>query len=218
MPTMPRTCPDDLKVLAGSAGSRKRVQGGTGSRVGRWLRRLTASINGREVSMGHDVPEVTDERALLTAALDAARHAVVSTLVGVPGALLGEPLVSPDSSLLGVVKHLTLLERRWFAHTFAGLDLALEDTDGRRHIGWPLDRSDTARTVVAEYRAECQRSRQIVERARLDQVAARPMPSGLPVALRWVVVDMIGETNRHAGHADVLRHLIDGATGASAAP
>ena len=115
--------------------------------------------------MGRADPEITGERDLLAASLDAARHAVVSRLVGVPVVLLHEPLVSPDSSLLGVIKHLTLLERRWFAHTFAGLDVALGDTDDHRHVGWRLERSDTARTVVAQYRAECQRSREIVERA-----------------------------------------------------
>lgn len=167
--------------------------------------------------MGRDEPEITGDRALLTASLDTARHAVVSTLVGLPVALLREPLVSPDSSLLGVVKLVTLLERRWFAHTFAGLDVALEDTGRHRHIGWRLERSDTARTVVADYRAECQRSREIIERAGLDELSTRPTPSGLQVALRWVVLHVIEQTNRHAGHADVLRHLIDGATGPSAA-
>jgi Protein of unknown function (DUF664) len=70
---------------------------------------------------------------------------------------------------------------------------------------------------VAQYRAECERSREIIDRAGLDEVAARPTPSGRKVVLRWVVLHMIEQTNRHAGHADVLRHLIDGATAASPA-
>jgi hypothetical protein len=165
--------------------------------------------------MGRDEPEITGERPLLAASLDAARQAAVETLIGVPVALLREPLVSPDGSLLGVIKHLTLLERQWFAHTFAGLDVALEDTERHGNIGWWLERSDTARTVVAQYRAECQRSREIIERAGLDDVAARPTFSERVVVLRWVVLHMIEQTNRCVGRAHVLRHLIDGATGVS---
>jgi Protein of unknown function (DUF664) len=164
--------------------------------------------------MGRAKPELTGDGAMLAASLDAARHSVVATLVGVPTELLGEPLVSPESSLLGVIKHLVLLERRWFAHTFAGLDVALEDPDDHPPVGWPLERSDTARSVLDQYRAECRRSRGIVERAGMDESAARPTPNGRRIVLRWVVLHMIEQTNRHAGHADVLRCLIDGATGA----
>jgi Protein of unknown function (DUF664) len=160
---------------------------------------------------GHE-PEITNERAVLTASLDEARHAVVATLVGVPDALLTEPLVSAYSSLLGVIKHLTLLERRWFAYTFAGLNVPLEDTEDAPYIGWRLTSSDTVRNVVAQYCAECQHSREIIEHAGLDDVAARPTPNGREVVLRWVVLRMVEQTNRHAGHAQVLRHLIDRAT------
>jgi Protein of unknown function (DUF664) len=152
------------------------------------------------------------DRTLLIASLDSARRAVVETLVGVPAALLGEPLLSAGSSLLGVIKHLTLLERQWFAHTFAGLDVAWQDTHDQPPIGWWLERADTAKSVVAGYRAECQRSRALIEPAGMDDVAARTTPSGREVVLRWVVLHMIEQTNRHAGHADVLRHLIEGAT------
>jgi hypothetical protein len=161
--------------------------------------------------MSRAKPNTPGDRTLLTASLDGARRAVVATLVGIPDALLGEPLLSPGSSLLGVIKHLTLLERLWFAHTFAGLDVVWDDTDDQPPIGWWLEPSDTARTVVAGYRAECQRSRELIEHAGLDDAAARSTPSGCEVVLRWVVLHMIEQTNRHAGHADVLRHLIEGA-------
>ena len=146
--------------------------------------------------MGRAKPELAGARAALAASL------------------LREPLVSPGSSLLGVIKHLVLLERLWFAHTFAGLDVALEDPHDHPPIGWPLDHSDTPRSVLGQYRAECRRSRGILERAGLDDVSARPIAGAGEVVLRMVVLHMIEQTNRHAGHADVLRCLIDGATGA----
>jgi hypothetical protein len=54
-----------------------------------------------------------------------------------------------------------------------------------------------------------QRSRELIERAGLDDAAARTTPSGREVVLRWVLLHMIEQTNRHAGHTDVLHHLIE---------
>jgi Protein of unknown function (DUF664) len=167
------------------------------------------------MNMGRTERETADERAALTAALDGARQAVVGTLTGVPIALLSEPLISPDSSLLGVVKHLAALERWWFAYTFAGLDVDVPWAGEGSDTGWRLQRSDTARNILELYGHECQRSVLIVRHAALDGVAARPSPVGRRVVLRWLVLHMLAETGRHLGHAEVLRHLIDGAGGSS---
>jgi hypothetical protein len=168
------------------------------------------------MNMGRSERETADERAALTASLDGARQAVVGTLTGVPIALLGEPLISPDSSsLLGIVKHLAHLERWWFGYTFAGLDVDIPWTGDGSGGGWRLERSDTARNVLALYDSECRRSVLIVKHAALDGLASRPSPGGRRVVLRWLVLHMIAETSRHLGHAEMLRHLIDGAGGSS---
>jgi hypothetical protein len=154
--------------------------------------------------MGAVEPGTSGERTLLFAALDRARDTVLASLVGIPTPLLGEPIVSSDpSSLLGVIRRLTVLERWWFAYTFAGLDLTVD---------LPLASERSALRVVGEYHVECARSRRIAERAGLDDVTVRPGPDGAHVALRSVALRMLAETNRHAGRADVIRHLIDGAT------
>jgi Protein of unknown function (DUF664) len=157
--------------------------------------------------------EVAGERDVLGGFLDDARRAVLSTLTGVPVALLREPLIWPHGSLLAIVKHLTHLERWWFVQTFAGLDMTPASFAGRSPEEWRLERSDTAWGVIARYHGACQRSRLIADGAALDQIAACAATSGRRVALRWIVLHMIEETNRHAGHADVLRQLIDGTTG-----
>ena len=167
------------------------------------------------MNMGRPERETADERAALTASLDAARQAVVGTLTGVPIALLSEPLISPDSSLLGVVKHLAYLERWWFGYTFAGLDVDIPWTGDGSGGGWRLERSDTARNILALYDSECQRSVLIVKHAALDGLASRPSPGGRRVVLRRLVLHMIAETSRYLGHAEMLRHLIDGAGGSS---
>ena len=155
---------------------------------------------------------VAAERAVLGTCLDDARAAVVANLANMPSALLREPLVSSGGSLLGIVKHLAHLERWWFAYTFAGLDVEFPWTDDDPDADWRLERGETARSVVALYDAECQRSRMVVAAATLDDVAARSPRTNRPVALRWVLLRMIAETSRHAGHADLLRQLIDGDT------
>ena len=63
---------------------------------------------------------------------------------------------------------------------------------------------------MALYRSACAQSRLITERAGLSDVAARRTADGETVVLRSVVLQMIGETSRHAGQADVFRQLIDG--------
>ena len=153
---------------------------------------------------------VAAERAVLVTFLDDARAGVVANLADVPSALLSEPLVSSGASLLGIIKHLAHLERWWFAYTFAGLDVEFPWTDDDPDADWRVERGETARRVLALYDAECQRSRTVVAAATLDDIAARPSRTAHPVALRWVLLHMIAETSRHAGHADLLRQLIDG--------
>ncbi len=149
-------------------------------------------------------PAAAGERALLFASLERARETMLAKLVGVPVALLGEPIISSEAnSLLAVVRHLTMLERWSFAYTFAGLDLTID-----RDRPSPASSADR---VLWQYRVECARSRRIAAGAELDDLAARPGPNGQPVVLRWVALHMIADTNRYVGHADVIRHLIDGA-------
>jgi len=150
-----------------------------------------------------------DERAVLGTCLDHARAAVVANLANVPSALLREPLVSPRGSLLAVVKHLAHLERWWFAYTFGGLDVEFPWTDDDPDADWRVEHSETGRSVLTLYDAECRRSRMVAADATLNEIAARSSRAS-PLALRSVLVHMIAETSRHAGHADLLRQLIDG--------
>ena len=67
--------------------------------------------------------------------------------------------------------------------------------------------------MLADYRGACEESDRIVGAARdLDTPVALPV-DGQHLSLRWVLAHMTSETARHAGHADILRELIDGTTG-----
>jgi hypothetical protein len=64
---------------------------------------------------------------------------------------------------------------------------------------------------VAEFEAQCGISNEIVAASDLDAVAAHPLCGG--ATLRWILLHMLEETARHAGHADVIRELLDGRKG-----
>ena len=160
------------------------------------------------------LPLVGDEREILTAFLDWHRQTFELKCEGVPPERLSEKAIPPSGlSLHGLVRHLAGVERWWFRIQFAGEDVPLlyySDDD-------PNQDFDTLDGDVAEafavWRAECERSREIVAAAAsLDRTGIQ-RSTGEPVSLRRALVNMIAEYARHDGHADLLRERIDGATG-----
>jgi hypothetical protein len=145
-----------------------------------------------------------DEKQTLVAFLDFVREAVVRKVSGLDAPRARRPLVVSGTSLLGLAKHLTMVEVFWFPYLFAGLDFAIPSGD--------LTASDDVREVVEDYRAACAQSDRIIADGGIEDLSARPYGSKT-VPLRLVLVHMVGETARHAGHADILREQLDGATG-----
>lgn len=160
-----------------------------------------------------DPPKAGDELTTLSGFLDYLREAIVIKATGPDDEALRRPMVPSGVCLLGIVNHLAYMERWWFAHIFAGLDVEFPWTDEDPDAEWRIEPGDSTETVLDLYRAECERSRKIVAESAPEQPSARPSRTGEPFSLRWVVAHMIEETGRHAGHVDILRELIDGATG-----
>ena len=149
-----------------------------------------------------------DERDTVLAFLSFARSCVLKKVGGLDEAQLRRRLVVSDTTLLGLVQHLTHGERYWFGYTLAG-DPRHADADFAMKVG--PDRS--ADQVITDYRTAIAESDEHIEAAGgLDARTANPV-NGEPRTLRWVLAHMTGETVRHAGHADILRELIDGTTG-----
>lgn len=117
-------------------------------------------------------------------------------------------------SLLAILKHSCIWEQRWFQGIVAGRLL----TDG-----WPDQESDepdddflvgeqdTVAEWLARYRQAAAESRGIVAARGLDDACGRP--EVVDCNVRWVLLHLIGETARHAGHADILRETLDGSRG-----
>jgi uncharacterized damage-inducible protein DinB len=117
-------------------------------------------------------------------------------------------------SPLGIVKHLGWAERGWFRQTFAGKDVETIDGGNDNSSEFALDAADTVDSVLAFYRTEVEHSRRVVAGCRsLDDLSAHETALRERVSMRWILVHMLEETARHAGHLDLMRESIDGQIG-----
>jgi hypothetical protein len=131
------------------------------------------------------------------------RESLLRKLTGLDSEAVRRRLVDSETTLMWLVKHLTRAEPMWLALRFAGQDVVLPEE--------AVLPSDTVESVSAAYQAAWAESDAIAAAASLDDPCRRhpePVPN-----LRWVLTHMLEETARHAGHADILRELIDGRTG-----
>lgn len=150
--------------------------------------------------------------------LDFQRATMVQKAEGITDEQASSCPVEPSTlSLSGLIKHLALVEESWFQSVFAGGELAepwasapFEEDDDWEFNSASADRISD---LIAMYEAACEKSRQIVAGAdSLDKLSAKDTRRG-HVSLRWILLHMIEETARHAGHADLIRERIDGTTG-----
>ncbi|MGW6915905.1 DinB family protein [Kitasatospora sp. NPDC054939] len=150
-----------------------------------------------------------DEPTTLLTFLDYLREAVVSKTVGLSDEEARRPGVASGTSLLWLVRHLTAVELNWFLWAYRGDDVEPWDDDA-------LPTGDeTVDAAVAAYREAIARANEVIAAAPdLDRPGVRSLrPDGEAPSMRWLLVHMIEETGRHAGHADILREQLDGAVG-----
>jgi uncharacterized damage-inducible protein DinB len=157
------------------------------------------------------VPFTGAEKESLQAALERHRDAVLWKLEGLGDDDLRRRMTPSGTSLLGLVKHLAAVEYGWFCDTFGReaepLPFDDDDPDADLRIG----PEETTGEVVAFYG----RARAAADRA-IDELEVEDTGTawfGEAVTLRWVLIHMVEETARHAGHADIVRELIDGMAG-----
>lgn len=118
-----------------------------------------------------------------------------------------------DTSMIGLLQHLGVVEKYWFEGVFAGRDVDFGfDFDADGDAEWHLDGTETIAQATADYEAQVAISNAIVLEADLDTMSLQE-PRGKARSLRWIVIHMIEETARHAGHADAVREYLDGTVG-----
>jgi len=155
----------------------------------------------------------TGERTSLDHFLDWHRETLLHKCAGLTGEQLNSrPLPMTSLSLLGLIRHMALVERWWFRMRFFNDDsleqifTTEEDRDGDFNAGT----AESAEADYAVYLEEADLARKAVAGHDLDEEfqGRRQVMS-----LRWVYLHMIEEYARHLGHADLLREAIDGVTG-----
>ena len=158
-------------------------------------------------------PLAAGERAMLAAFLDWHRATLHHKCAGLTVEQLSEAACPPsDLTLLGLMRHLTDVERGWFERG-AGRDAppiyySDEDPEGDFRVP-PATTFQDAQGTLEAWRSQCETSRAITAALpSLDDTAV-----GEDHTWRWIIVHMIEEYARHNGHADLIRQTIDGATG-----
>jgi uncharacterized damage-inducible protein DinB len=154
---------------------------------------------------------IGSERDQIEAFLEDNRKEVLGLLDGLTEEQARRRLVPSKTSLLALVKHAVFVEQVWFPVAMEGHD--------RKEIGCPVDAdssfdlaaTDTIASVSAAYRVAVAVSRHIASSHDLDDVALHNRRG--PLTLRWILVHLIEELARHAGHGDILREQILAADG-----
>ena len=152
-----------------------------------------------------DVP-LDDERTQLDAFVEEYRGALEATLDGLTEEQAGRHLVSSATTLLGLLKHVTWMQRVWFEECVGGAS--------RRQLGlvqnpeesFRLTDDDTVASVTAAHREACATARTVVADLPLDAVVTGHRTG--PRTLRWVYLQVLRELAHHCGHADILREQV----------
>ena len=158
---------------------------------------------------------ILGERQALEARLDFHRDTLLRKCAGLTAGQLKERAVLPSRlSLLGLVRHMTEVERGWFRMHAGNTDLPFPyDPDQTGQDFEALDDADAAANIEA-FKQEVEHARAAVAGKRLDDVV--PSHGDHPERtrdIRWIYLHMIEEYARHNGHADLIRERIDGLTG-----
>ncbi len=138
--------------------------------------------------------------------LDEHRHALSTCLDGLTEAQARRSLVPSRTTLLGLVKHATFVERVWFDEAVTGHSRTEIGIPARPDESFVLDQDDTIATVRQAHVDACADSRRAVSQLDLDDVLHGNRRGPLP--LRWVYLHMLRELAQHCGHADILREQL----------
>ncbi|MFF3840091.1 DinB family protein [Streptomyces sp. NPDC001930] len=160
-------------------------------------------------------PATGDEKTMLVAMLEAQRATLKLKCSGLGPELAARSVPPSSLSLLGLVRHLADVERRWFRSVLAGHDVELRFSSVESPEG-DFDGSGPEPEIVAEswaaWDAEVAFAEAFVAEAPHLDAEGHDSWRGA-VSLRWVLIHMIEEYARHNGHADLIRERIDGAVG-----
>jgi uncharacterized damage-inducible protein DinB len=168
--------------------------------------------------MGQGSVTETERKADLQRYLQAARDALLWKLDGLSDHDVRRPMTPTGTNLLGLVKHLASIEVGYFGDTFGRpfeepLPWISADAEPNADMWATADQS--REYIVDLYRRAGRHSDATTEALELDAVGSVPWwpAERRQATLQRILVHVIAETHRHAGHADIIRELLDGAVG-----
>lgn len=145
-----------------------------------------------------------DDRDVLLTLLRYLRESMVRKVSGIDDTTARQSPVRSGTTLLWLIRHVAYAERVWVVHRFTGGATPPPD---------PAPGTDTMDAALAAYRQTWADVDDVVSATiSLDERSVIASDGSRPT-LRWILAHLLEETARHAGHADILRELIDGATG-----
>jgi uncharacterized damage-inducible protein DinB len=170
--------------------------------------------------MPGQAPALTDERELLLAFIAQQRDGIRNAAYGLTDEQARLTPTAGSLSVGGLVTHVTAMERTW-TDLIAGRDAAgsaSEETYDAYAAGFRLAPDRTLANALGELDAVAAETEAVVRSRSLDDLV--PVPKGVPWfpddveawSVRWILLHVIEEICRHAGHADIVRESIDGAT------
>jgi len=155
------------------------------------------------------------EKALLSTHLRLVQQALIWKLEGLGDADLRRPMTKTGTNLIGIVKHLTGVTYGYLCSAF-GRKRETFDWELDEELFYGLDMwvtpEESTDEVLAAYRRACDAGAETIDELDLDTVGRHH--TGLKVSLRWMILTVLMDTARHAGHADIVREHIDGSVGA----
>jgi len=159
---------------------------------------------------------MTDPKATLVEYLQSARDAMVWKVEGLSEYDARRPMTPTGTNLLGLVKHLASIELGYFGDTFGrphGIDLPWHADGADMNDDLFLTADESREWVLDLYRTAWAHAAGTFAVCDLDTVGRVPWWGEEDVTLHQILVHMTTETYRHAGHADIVRELIDGQIG-----
>jgi uncharacterized damage-inducible protein DinB len=159
-----------------------------------------------------------DPKKVLHRYLQAARDAMLWKLDGLSDYDIRRPMTPTGTNLLGLVKHLSCVEAAYFGAVFGRPypePLAWDDEDAEANADMWANADESREQIVGLYRRVWTHADDTIQALELDAVGRVPhWPADRSeVTLHAILVHAVAETHRHAGHADIVRELVDGAAG-----
>ncbi|MBZ4015172.1 DinB family protein [Streptomyces purpurogeneiscleroticus] len=157
-----------------------------------------------------------DERGALLAFLEAQRGGVRRTLLGLTDEAAARRPSASELSLSGLLKHVAQTEQGWL-EIAQELPPSIKRDESTWHLGFQLEEGETVAGMLAYWDGVAQRTEELIRSVpSLDDTFPLPEAPWFPPharqSMRWLVLHLIEEIARHAGHADIVRESLDGAT------